>query len=163
MAKAGDPIARSLRSPALRALHEAWLARRSPAGLPRLEDFALDALPASGDLAVAEPVPGTEPVCLRLIRVGANLDRRASRSLLGERIGSRGEDITEDPIGGAIWAYRECLASAAPRYEFADFHFGRDRSLLFERLLLPTGIGGLATHLLVATLFSKTAPEPDGG
>ncbi|MDO9711394.1 PAS domain-containing protein [Paracraurococcus lichenis] len=157
-----DRVARSLRSPRLRALHAAWSAARPEGGLPRLEDLDLDALEARDDLAVAMPEPGRAPLCFRLVRVGSHLVARAGRPLLNELI-CGGEDPPGDPIGGAAWAYRRCFETAAPSYEFAHFRFGEDGPLLFERLLLPLGEHGRPARLLAASLFSEPGAEPEPG
>ena len=127
-------------------------------GLPRLTDLGLDTLPASEDVALADVIAGTDPPAFRLSHVGANLEARAGRCLAGERIGNG--SMPSDPIGGAAWAYRRCLETGAPSYEFAYFGLGDGGTTLFERLLLPIGRGGKASHLLVASMFTAAARDP---
>ncbi|MFC7477683.1 hypothetical protein ACFQS7_25210 [Dankookia sp. GCM10030260] len=162
MSEASDRLARSLRSAALRPLYEAWAARRRQGDLPSPSelDHVAGSEALADNLALAEVEPGSVPPSFRLVRVGGDMERRAGRPLVGERIGADMPETPLDPLGGAAWAYRRVLASGTPSYEFAYFSLDGTAPMLFERLLLPVGRGGRATHLLVASLFSDTTPEP---
>jgi hypothetical protein len=135
-----DPFRSRLRTAPLRDLYDRWRSLRSDGPLPPLGRFDPGPLGASGQLLAVEVDRTQEPVSFRFLSVGSTLTTRLGRPLSGERVPVAGEEV----MGALEGAYRRCVRTSAPSYEYARFDLDDGGPVLFERLLLPFSADGHA-------------------
>ena len=157
-----DRLGGRLRGEALRSAYGRWRTQRiqRSGALPPIDAFER-ALPDNIDealfLVAVEPTPGSG---FRMMRIG-----RALREQLGRtpKDSSALDSMFHEPghmLGGSIGAaYRRCVESRGPVYDYARFAFGDGRPMLFERLILPLSEDGgvTVTHMAGVALFTEVA------
>lgn len=159
---AGDPrlailerIRRRARTPWLLEVLDAWSQVSEPGGLPRpaqLEAALLDHSACSLVLAVDLV---TEPIELRLVRMGHTLVQLLEEAAI-EHVALAGPEL----FGTLATTYRHALRSRCPTYQFAHYRLGLDSEIQFERLVLPAATDAqTASHLFGVVLISSN----DGG
>ncbi len=127
-----------MRSPALRKFEGVWMDLHRDGKLPRFADMSLSQTELRDNLIVAEVDNQTTPPSLRFVSVGKALTERIGLRLAGQDV-----LVTEAEIlGTEDGAYRRCIRSAKPAYEYAYFNLAQGRSFFFERLLLPLSDDG---------------------
>ncbi len=154
-AHADSPRGERMRSAALEKLQDAWIAVQQNGRLPRLADMPLKQIGLRDNLIVAEVDHGERPPRVRFASIGKALTERVGLRFEGQEI-----ELTEAEIlGTEDGAYRRCLRSAKPGYEYAYFNLGEGRSFFFERLLLPLSEDGQAiTHIIGMASFEDGFP-----
>ncbi|KQN31976.1 hypothetical protein ASF00_04250 [Sphingomonas sp. Leaf34] len=149
-----DSMAARFKSAVLNRVLTQWRGERSGETLP-----ALNRVPITRDERdfVAEVVVDQTyvPMTFELVQVGAELSRRAETDFTWWRIDGTGDDSEMTQEG----AYRRCVRSRKPTYDFARFDFGSDDTSFFERLLLPCSEDGAEVTSLIAVVnFDETDP-----
>jgi PAS domain S-box-containing protein len=130
--------AERMRSPDLVRLQRVWTDRHRDGRPPRLADMTLDEIGRQDNLIIATVDREMTPPRVRFVSIGKALTERLA--LRGE---GRENEFTEAEILGAEeGAYRRCIRSAKPAYEYAYFNLREGRSFFFERLLLPLSDDG---------------------
>ncbi len=154
-AHADSPRGDRMRSAALEKLQDAWIELQRDGRLPRLADMPLRRIGQQDNLIVAEVDHGSSPPRVRFASVGKALTERVGLRFEGQEL-----ELTEAEIlGTEDGAYRRCLRSAKPGYEYAYFNLGQGRSFFFERLLLPLSEDGQAiTHIVGMASFEDGFP-----
>ncbi len=128
-----SPRGEQMRSPALQKFQSLWLGLHLEGRLPRLADMALGEIEQQDNLIVAEVNHATAAQGVRFISIGKALTERMA--LRGE--GNEIEFTEAEILGAEDGAYRRCIRSAKPAYEYAYFNLREGKSFFFERLLLP--------------------------
>ncbi len=154
-AYADPPRGERMRSAILEKLKDAWIDLQRDGRLPRLAELPLAQTGLRDHLIVAEVDHGASPPQIRLASIGKALTERLGHRFEGQEI-----ELTEAEILGTVdGAYRCCLRSAKPGYEYAYFNLGQGRSFFFERLLLPLSEDGQAiTHIVGMASFEDGLP-----
>lgn len=154
-AYADSPRGERMRSGVLERLQDAWIELQRGGRLPALDDLPLGQSGLRDNLIVAEVDHGVSPPRVRFVSVGKGLRERLALRFEGQEI-----ELTEAEILGAEdGAYRRCLRSAKPGYEYAYFNLGEGRSFFFERLLLPLSDDGeTITHIVGMASFEDGFP-----
>jgi hypothetical protein len=98
--------------------------------------------------------PGEGSPTFRFLKVGWALIAR-----LGIQGTDVAAEIRPDPndeiLGSLTGAYRRCVRTSSPRYEYARYDLGEGEPVLFERLILPLSDDGeRVTHLVGLALLS---------
>jgi PAS domain S-box-containing protein len=152
---ADSPRGERMRSGALEKLQDAWIALQRGGRLPRLAEMQLGNNGLRDNLIIAEVDHRETPPRVRFASVGKALTERLGLQFEGQEI-----ELTESEIiGTAEGAYRRCLRSAKPGYEYAHFNLGQGRSFFFERLLLPLSEDGRTiTHIVGMANFEDGLP-----
>jgi signal transduction histidine kinase len=131
---------------------DAWNQVSEPGGLPRpaqLEAALLDHAECSLVLAVDLV---TEPIQLRLVRLGQALVERLEQAAI-EQVDLGGAEL----FGNLATTYRQALRSRSPNYQFARYRLGPGSDTQFERLVLPAATDAqTASHLFGVVLISST-------
>ncbi len=146
-----------MRSPELETLQRVWAGLHRDGRPPRLADMALGEIGRQDNLIIASVDHETTPPGLRFVSIG---------KALTERLALRGEgreiEFTEAEILGAEeGAYRRCIRSAKPAYEYAYFNLREGRSFFFERLLLPLSDDGeTISHIIGMASFEDGLSGP---
>ncbi|HMJ12632.1 MAG TPA: ATP-binding protein [Polyangiaceae bacterium] len=150
-------LERSVRTPWLVKVLEAWSLGRDMGGLPT--PACMDAaLIGHTDRCIVLEVDGTtQPPTFRLARLGAKLADALNSAALGELLLRR-----SDLVGHIDACYRRALRSRAPSYEYARHAFGNSPPFEFERLFLPVASDGeTVSHLFGLVILSESKPgEP---
>ncbi|WP_180982411.1 PAS domain S-box protein [Methylocella silvestris] len=139
------PRAERIRSPALEKLQALWINLYRDGKLPRLDDLAIDEIEPQDHLIVADVDNAINPPAVHFVSIG---------KALVERMGLRREcqdiEVSETEIlGSEDGAYRRCIRSARPAYEYAYFNLTQGRSFFFERLLLPLSDDGQSISRII--------------
>nr|WP_294509911.1 PAS domain-containing protein [uncultured Rhodopila sp.] len=162
----GDRLIRRLRSPELLAAYLFWRAARNGNRPPRLPDLDWGGLPSADNAITVAVEPIGDSVRFRFERVGRALSARLGQDLDGT-IAPGPDDLpqAEDEVLGSLdTAYRRCIRTFKPSYEFANYDFGDGDPTTFERLLLPvSNDGATITHLVGIVLFSPTGLRNEAG
>lgn len=156
-----DRIGRRLRSPRTRPLYDLWLNALAhqiqPGDLPPFNAFDPTGL-ADADSLVIAAVDAAAPFGFRMMSVGASIRRRYA-AMDGRAQGFPGDD----GLGSLEAAYRRCVETRTPTYEYARFAVGDALPLLFERLLLPlTTDGTTVSHLVGMVVFTDGDAKRQG-
>jgi hypothetical protein len=110
--------------------------------------------------------PVGESIRFRFERVGRALSTRLGQELNGT-IAPGPEELPQaddEVLGSLDTAYRRCVRTFRPSYEFANYDFGDGAPVTFERLLLPVSNDGeTITHLVGIVLFSPSGSRIDTG
>ena len=147
-------LLRRLKNPALVAAYLFWRAARNGGKPPRLSDLDWGRLPDADHGFTVAVEPGERSPTFRFLKVG--------RALIA-RLGIHGTDVTAefrpDPndeiLGSLTGAYRRCVRTSSPSYEYAHYDTGEGDPVLFERLILPVSEDGeRVTHLVGLALLS---------
>ncbi len=151
-----DRLEARLRSDALRPVFRRWRAAAAADRLPRHEDF----IEAAGEIARAAVVVAVDmtrlPMGFRIERAAPDVARLAPQTLEGVDVAVTGDEA----LGSREAAYRRCVRSRQPSYEYARFAFGDGRPVVFERLLLPFGDdASLVTHLVAVVIVDGMLTE----
>ncbi len=142
-----------LRSPTLRPALQRWRNALKSAPLPRFADFyAGDDVAAN--LVVVDVDCTRLPVSFRIAHIGASLARAAGTAAKGSELPVVGSDM----LGSQEAAYRRCVRSRRPSYEYARYELGDGRPVLFERLLLPFTVDGVSVTKLVCIAVIDGSP-----
>jgi hypothetical protein len=151
-----DALLRRLRNPALLAAYLFWRTARSGNRLPRLAELDWGGLPGAEHAFTVAIEPAAETIAFRFIKIGRALLPRLGRPMENTRIVVGEEPDSNDEVFGSITAaYRRCVSTSMPSYEYARFDFGDAEPVLFERLVLPASNDGeTLTHLIGVALFS---------
>ncbi|ACK49199.1 signal transduction histidine kinase [Methylocella silvestris BL2] len=132
------PRAERIRSPALEKLQTLWTNLYRDGKLPRLDELSLDDIEPQDHVIVADVDNAINPPAVRFVSVGKALVDR-----MGLRRECQDIEVSETEILGAEdGAYRRCIRSGRPAYEYAYFNLTQGRSFFFERLLLPLSDDG---------------------
>jgi hypothetical protein len=95
--------------------------------------------------------------------VGSALEERLGRRLGGVQTSEVNRQKDNEYIGSLEGAYRKCVRTLMPSYEYANYDFGDGSPMTFERLILPlVGMNGHVTHLIGVVLFSEQGRCRDG-
>jgi PAS domain S-box-containing protein len=144
-----------MRSEALANLHDAWLQAQRDGHLPSLAGMALERIENHDHLILAEIDNGLNPPRVFFEAVGKALMDRVGLPLDGQEKELTGSEI----FGSEAGAYRRCIRSAKPDYEYAFYNLESGRSLFVERLLLPvSGDGQTVTHIVGMAAFEEELP-----
>ncbi len=140
----------------LKSCLQAWRRARRNGLLPTRNDFKIE--PADRDWVVEIKVDQTRvPMTFWLGELGAALHHRVPGQPWHSALDVVGNE-SEDTLEGA---YRRCVRSGKPTYEFARHGFGDRHHRVFERLLLPCRSGGNTIDILVAVVrFAETDGSP---
>jgi PAS domain S-box-containing protein len=162
----GDRLVRRLRSPELLAAYLFWRAARNGNRPPRLPDLDWGGLPSADNAITVAVEPVGESIRFRFERVGRALSTRLGQELNGT-IAPGPEELPQaddEVLGSLDTAYRRCVRTFRPSYEFANYDFGDGAPVTFERLLLPVSNDGeTITHLVGIVLFSPSGSRIDTG
>ncbi|MEJ0094181.1 MAG: PAS domain S-box protein [Methylocella sp.] len=143
-----------IKSPALERLERLWLDLHGGARLPRLADFEHADIERADDLIIAAVDHATAPPAIRFVSIGDAVIERLGRSREECDIALSEAEI----IGTEEGAYRRCVRSAKPGYEYAYFSLGHNGPFFLERLLLPfSDDGEKITHVVCMTSFEESA------
>ena len=131
---------------------------------PRLCDIRWQCEPVNPHMfTVAIENPGEKTPRFRYLEVGSALQERLGRRFVGLRTSDVNPQQDNEHIGSLEGAYRRCVRTMMPSYEYANFDFGDDSPVTFERLILPlTGTNGHVTHLIGVVLFSEQESRRHG-
>jgi PAS domain S-box-containing protein len=147
-------LLRRLKSPALVAAYLFWRAARNLGKPPRLADLDWGRLPDADHGFTVAVEPGEGSPTFRFLKVG--------RALIA-RLGMEGTHVTaefrpdpnDEMLGSLTGAYRRCVRTSSPSYEYARYDLGDGDPVLFERLILPVSDDGeRVTHLVGLALLS---------
>lgn len=127
------PRPERMRSPSLERLQNLWTGLSRGGRPPRLADMPLGEIEPKDHLILADVDVSEKPPAVRLIAIGEALRQRFGAASPGRGSSSSAQAMLDAQDG----AYRRCVASARPAYDYAYFDLGPDRSFFFERLLLP--------------------------
>lgn len=149
-----DRMAARFRSPVLNRMLRHWRTARQGDGPPALKRVTVTQTERDHVAQVA--VDQTRvPMTFDLVTVGAELGRRAETDFAWWRVEVTGTESEDSQEG----AYRRCVRSRKPTYDFAQFDFGEEGGTFFERLLLPCSDDGInVTGLLAVVSFDETGP-----
>jgi hypothetical protein len=126
---------------------------------PRLPDLNWGGLPQADHAFTVVVERVGEDVRFRYLQVGAALQARLGHSLQGVLTSDVMPPEQDEAMLGLLeGAYRRCVRTIAPSYEYMSFDFGDDAPVLFERLILPVSDDGeQVTHLVGLALFNHNA------
>lgn len=153
-----------LRNPVLRDAYLRWLGAQDAGGaMP--PPAAFDRIAEPGDAAdhsfLVEVLGTSGAEGFRVLRIGSALERDAGRSLTGVTfpLSTTQADVVA-LLGGTLEAaYRRCVETGAAFYDYARFADG-DRTMLFERLLVPLSADGrTVTHLAGVAMTADLMPS----
>jgi len=141
-----------------------WKAARYADKPPRLSDVRWQGQSdCPNAFTVAVETPEQKTPCFRYLRVGSALEEQLGRRLGGLRTSEVNRQKDNEYIGSLEGAYRKCVRTLMPSYEYAHYDFGDGSPITFERLILPlVGLNGHVTHLIGIVLFSEQGRYPDG-
>jgi PAS domain S-box-containing protein len=149
------PRGQRMRSPALEKLERLWSDLHQSAPLPRLADLESADIECSDNLIIAEVDHAKTPPGVRFVSIGKALTERLGRLIEDQDMVLTAAEI----IGTEDGAYRRCIRSAKPGYEYASFNLGRSGAVFFERLLLPfSDDGQRITHIVGMGNFEDASP-----
>jgi hypothetical protein len=143
---------RRIKTPALQRIYRHWRsAFIDGPHFPAFEtfDFSREDI---ADHTFALAIEGDD---FRFVAMGSALCERLGRSLTGTTIGSDGQEI----FGSNADSYRQCAAHESPSYEYVRYAIPDQRSLLFERLLLPFFSDTAVTHIGGVALFTDLSSQ----
>jgi hypothetical protein len=142
----------------MRDAYAAWRGVRGQSLLPRPQDLDLSGIASPDDMFAASVDATRNPIGFHFQKVGAALARR-----LGDALHDAAPlpftrlDETES-LGSLLGAYRSCVRTGAPSYEYVRYDFGDGAPLVFERLILPmSNDGATLTTLTGIVLFTEPA------
>ena len=142
-----DRLAARFRSTALHRMLANWRSARRGDALPAVKSVAVTR--DEMDFVAHVGVDQTHvPMAFELTSVGAELARRAETDFAWWRVDVTGENAETSQEG----AYRRCVRSKRPTYDFARFDFGQEGGASFERLLLPCSEDGAGVTSLIAVV-----------
>lgn len=151
-----DRLAVRFRSHTLRRMLVAWRGARHGCKLPPTGRVSVTR--ADIDLVAHVAVDQTHvPMTFALTKVGAELARRAETDFRWWRLDVTGENLEISQEG----AYRRCVRSQKPTYDFARFDFGAEGRAFYERLLLPCSDDGVSVTGLMAVIAFDEHPATD--
>ena len=144
-----------IRSAPLRTLLRNWVEARGDTMLPRSLPLA-DPGPFDGPGAVVGQAgvvlidvdPGKVPITFQVRSASGGLDGGLEAPLAGSSVPVTGDEA----LGSREAAYRRCVRTCKPSYEYARFGFGEGRPTLFERLLLPLAGDGTTVSTILAAI-----------
>jgi PAS domain S-box-containing protein len=151
-----DRIAGRLRSGTLKLLFRRWRAVRSPARLPCLADFDINADGHVDRLAVIDVDMCRVPISFRLSSAGSALEAAGGHALAADISAFVGDNAPASQEA----SYTRCVRSGKPSYEYVRFGLGDGTPVLFERLLLPfSDSGASVTNLVAAVMITSGAAD----
>jgi len=159
-----DRLIRLVRNQKLLMTYLFWKEARCGNRPPRLSDVRWQGhLDSPHTFLVAVENPDRTPPRFRYLRIGFALEQRIDRRLAGLRTSEVRVQADDDYIGSLEGAYRKCVRTLMPTYEYAHYDFGDGKPTTFERLILPlVSTSGRMTHLIGVVLFSEQGRSPDG-
>ncbi|MFL5283795.1 MAG: hypothetical protein ACJ8AW_23085, partial [Rhodopila sp.] len=159
-----DRLLQRLRSHKLLMTYLFWKAARNGDRPPRLSDIRWQGhLDSPYVFLAAVEYPEQAAPRFRYLRIGCKLEQRAGHSLAGLRTSEVNAQANEDYVGSLEGAYRRCVRTLRPTYEYARYNFSDGSPMTFERLILPlAGTNGRIAHLIGVVLFSKPESCSDG-
>jgi CheY-like chemotaxis protein len=140
-----DRLAGRLKAASLCDLLGKWRAARRNAAPPRFDAFDLEASREPDKLIVVEVDGAHMPLRFHMAKVGAELETALGRSLTGT-------DLTvtvNNDLGSLEAAYRRCVRTARPVYDFSRLGLGNGAPDTFERLLTPWSTDGRTIDRLI--------------
>ena len=150
-----DSMAARFKSGVLNRVLTQWRGERLGEALPPLNRVPItrDEVDFVAEVAVDQTYV---PMTFELVQVGAELSRRAETDFTWWRLDVTGDNTETSQEG----AYRRCVRSRKPTYDFARFEFGSGDTSFFERLLLPCSEDGSEVTSLIAVVnFDESDPE----
>lgn len=155
-----DRIASRLRSAVLAPILQRWRAARTQGPLPRFNAFDLGSDADRERCMVVGVDRRRLPMAFTVERIGQALNDAAD----GLAPGTNLPVVGNEALGSMEAAYRRCVRSRKPSYEYASFKFGEGAPALFERLLLPFSDDGEDVSKLVAVVVIDGLPtKPETG
>ena len=148
-----DRLDARLRSEILRPVFRRWRLATANGRLPRHEDFVLAAAEAVRTLVLAVDLTRL-PMEFRIEPSASRAGRLALKTIGGIDIAVTGDEA----LGSREAAYRRCVRSRRPSYEYARFALGDGQPVVFERLLLPFSDDGSLVCKLVAMVVVDGMP-----
>jgi hypothetical protein len=157
-------LLRRLRNPRLLTTYLLWRAAQTGTKPPRLAKFCWKDQPESPNaFTVAVENAGEGEYNFRYLQVGAALEARLGHKIVGRAASELDPGESSELFGSLEGAYRHCARTLAPSYEYANYDFGDDAPLTFERLILPfLDAKGRIRHLVGIVLFDDQGTRYDG-
>jgi hypothetical protein len=144
-------IRRRVRTPWLHEVLDSWSQLSAPGGLPRPAQMEAALLDHSACSLVIAVDLLTEPIELRLVRMGQDLVALLEE-LAVEQVSLGGPEL----FGNLATTYRQALRSRCPNYQFARYRLGQGSETRFERLVLPAAADAQTpSHLFGVVLISS--------
>jgi len=140
-----------IRAGSIRRFHDVWDALRHGRTAPSPRDFVPeDFFEWWPNLIVIDVDAGRQPPLFRYREVGSDLERRLDQGLAGEIVPHLPE---EQWAGTQYGAYRICVDSLRPNYQYARISLGKAREGGFERLVVPFSSADRRVEMLVACML----------
>jgi hypothetical protein len=157
-------LTRRLRNPQLFMKYLTWKAAKVGAMPPSLADFQWKGQPeGENTFTVAVEKTVDSPPNFRYTQVGSALEVKLGRKINGLLTSDVILQNHEVLLGSLEGAYRHCVHTLAPSYEYADYEFGDGLPVTFERLILPlSDATGQITHLMGIVLLDDQCWQKQG-
>jgi hypothetical protein len=144
----------------MREAYAAWREVRGQSILPRLQDLDLSGIASPDDMFAASVDSTRNPIGFHFKHVGAALAGRLGDALHESTPLPFTRLDESESLGSLLGAYRSCVLTGVPSYEYVRYDFGDGAPLVFERLILPMSNDGAAlTTLTGIVLFTEAAPR----
>jgi len=157
-------LLRRLRNPRLLTTYLLWKGAQNGSKPPQLRKFRWKNQPESPNaftVAVEDTKEGTYN--FHYLQVGSAIEARLGHKIVGRATSDLSPKENNEVLGSLVGAYRRCARTLAPSYEYANYDFGDDAPLTFERLILPfLDAKGRIRHLVGIVLFDDQGTRYDG-
>lgn len=166
---AADRLRDRLRRPELRGTYLRWLALRGggAGALPSTSTFRIEDLPEAvrDNAFLAEALGEDCAGGFHYEHVGRALEDRLGRPLMGTVVEAEDDGLGEAMGGSLSAAYRRCVVTHAPHYDYVRVSPGDGGpGLLLERLIVPLSANGVAvTHVAGISLLTELPAPDDAG
>lgn len=157
-------LLRRLRNPRLLTTYLLWKAAHDGNNPPLFSKFCWKNQMESPDaFTVAVEKSSEGGYSFRYLQVGSAIEARLGNKIVGRATSDVNLGTNDELFGSLEGAYRQCARTLAPSYEYANYDFGDDTPLTFERLILPfLDTHGRIRHLMGIVLFDNTGTRYDG-
>ena len=148
-------LLRRLGNPRLLTTYLLWKAAQNDDRPPLLSKFCWKNQPESPNaftVAVEDTHEGA--YSFRYLHVGSAIEAKLGHKIVGLGTSDLNLEQGNELLGSLEGAYRHCARTLAPSYEYANYDFGDDAPVIFERLILPfLDAKGHIRHLMGIVLF----------
>ena len=153
-----DRLAGRFRSQALREMLARWRKQRDGAGPPLFSAFDPADCEEPGRIVIAEADAGHVPLRFRFASLGPELREAlaatSARALEGAELPVMGDDSFATQEG----AYRRCVRTGRPVYDYVRSDLGDGEPEFMERLLLPYSTDGALADRVVGIVLLACRP-----